>query len=134
MELQSSRLKSNLQSINSFFKVFTNVGYPTVAGVLTVSSLFTNSLSGLSQFIQVIEFCILMELFNFEYDPVMGDFLEALRGATGLDILPMPLNDWASGLHNSIAGVWKGKLSKVDFKPYLFQEIGYPGVFILVRK
>ena len=134
VEIQSSRLNSTLQSIRTLLKVSKNVGYMTAAGVLTVSSLFTTSLSGLSQFIQIIEFSMLMELFNFEFDTVLGGFFESIRESSGLDLLPMPINDWASGLQNSVAGIWKGKLSRVDFDPYLFQEVGYLGLLSLVKK
>ena len=122
-----------MSNIKTGTKEVTRIGYYLSGGLVILSSLFTNSLSSLSQLIQIIELCILMELFNFEFDPIIGDFLAGLREATGSSIVKMPLNDLASGLHNSGAGIWKGKLSMVGSKPYLFQEIGYPGLLMLVK-
>ena len=132
VDLKSEREDWFLQLITRIMKGITWVGYYMGAGILAFSSLFTNSLSSLSQLIQIIELCILMELFNFEFDPIIGKFLAELRNVTGSTIFKMPLNDKASGLHNSEAGIWKGKLSRVGFRPYLFQEIGYGGILMLV--
>ena len=133
-QVQSAREVSNLKTVNSFVGASTSASFAIGPLIIVVSSLFTNSLTGLSQFIQVIELCILMELFNFEFDPLVSNFLEAIREASGLDVLPIPLNEMSSGLHNSVAGVWKGKLSMIGSKPYLLQEIGYPGLFSMVIK
>ena len=103
------------------------------AGVLSVSSLFTNSLSCLSKLIQIIEFTSLMELFNFEYDPILGSFLRRLAKMTKFDLIPFPVNDWVSDVTNSQASQWKGKLSETEMKPYYLQELGYIGLIMLVR-
>ena len=133
IEVQTERQSSIQRTTNTIVRISMSVGYFIAAVVLMISSFFTNSLSSLSQFIQLVELCVLLEYFNFEFDPMIGDFLESIReAASSLEILPMPLNDWASGLHNSVAGVWKGKLSEVDFNAYFFQEVGYAGIIMLV--
>ena len=104
------------------------------AGILSVSSVFTNSLSCLSKLIQIIEFTSLMEVFNFEYDPILGSFLRKLSEMTKFDLIPFPVNDWVSDVRNSKASQWKGKLSQAGMKPYYLQELGYVGLIMLVRK
>ena len=103
------------------------------AGILSVSSLFTNSLSCLSKLIQIIEFTSLIEFFNFEYDPILGSFLSRLSELTKFDLIPFPVNDWVSHVGNSEGSQWKGKLSQAGMKPYYLQELGYVGLIMLVR-
>ena len=124
----------------STFKALSSVGPQAAratvtagAGALTISALFSNSLSCLSKLIQIIEFSCLLELYNFDYDPTLGQFLNKLNEMTKFDLIPMPLNKLASRVSNSKAGPWAGKLSKVDTKPYLLQEVGYPGLLLIVR-
>ena len=100
--------------------------------VLTVSSLFTNSLACMSKLVQIIEFSCLMENFNFNFDPVLGNFLRELADMTSLKFVPLPLSDLVSSTSNSVASPWKGKLSLVGMNPYVLQEIGYPGLLLLV--
>ena len=102
-------------------------------GILSVSSLFTNSLSCLSKLIQIIEFTGLIEFFNFEYDPILGSFLGKLSKMTEFDLIPFPVNDWVSDVRNSKASQWKGKLSETEINPYFLQELGYVGLIMLVR-
>ena len=75
-----------------------------------------------------------MEVFNFEYDPILGSFLRKLSEMTKFDLIPFPVNDWVSDVRNSKASQWKGKLSQSEMKPYYLQELGYVGVIMLVRK
>ena len=84
--------------------------------------------------IQIIEFTAMLELYNFEYDPELGKLMNRLGDVTEFDVIPMPLNDWASRVENSIAAPWAGKLSEAGAKPYLLQEAGYPGLLLIVRK
>ena len=107
-------------------------GKSTAITALSISSLFSNALSGLSKLIQVIEFTTLMSLFNFKYDPVLSSFLSKLSRMTSLELIPFPLNDWLSDVSNSIASQWKGKASETEMKPYLLQELGYAGLLLQV--
>ena len=134
VEVQTKTEKSRMASLTKIVGVTSTIGYSGAAGALTFSSLFSGSLSSLSHLIQIVEFGIPMELFNFKFDPVLGKFMASLRQATDFKMIPMPLNKLASDTHNSKAGAWKGKLSMIDMKPYLFQEIGYPGILIIVKK
>ena len=112
-------------------------GARAVAGssvvALSASSIFTNSLSCLSKLIQIIEFTSLIEIFNFAYDPILGSFLNKLSKMTKFDLIPFPVNDWVSGVRNSKASQWKGKLSESGMRPYYLQELGYVGLLMLVK-
>jgi hypothetical protein len=74
-----------------------------------------------------------MELFNVEFDQSMGGLLRAIAESTEFNLLQVPLQSLFSKVDNSVATQWKGKLSQVDIAPYMLQDIGYPGVILLVR-
>ena len=109
-----------------------SVGLAASIGTLSISSIFTNSLSFLSKLIQMIEFTGMLGLFNFEYDPLLGAFLEKIAKMTEFNLIPFPLNDAVSDNTNSIASQWKGKLSEAEMGPYLLQEFGYTGIPMIV--
>jgi hypothetical protein len=82
--------------------------------------------------IQIIEFTSFMELFNVEFDLSMGSLLRAISEATEFNLLTVPTKSFYSELENGKATQWKGKLSEVGVAPYMLQDIGYPGVILLV--
>jgi hypothetical protein len=112
----------------------TSFGTTGAVGVVSGASLFSNALAFLTKMIQIIEFTSFMELFNVEYDASMGGLLRAIANATELKLLNVPTGSLFSNADFTVATQWKGKLSQVDVVPYILQEIGYPGVILLVSK
>ena len=105
----------------------------TSSAALFIGSIFTNSLSFLSKLIQIIEFTGLMELFNVKFDQMMGQFLSQINEATEFNFVGFFTNKVTDTVENSIASQWKGKLSEKEVKPYLLQDLGYPGLAMMVR-
>lgn len=124
---------STLNIISTSSKGTSAGALATSSGTVAVSSLFSNAMASLSKLIQIIEFSALMELYNVDYDQNMGKFLRSVNEATEFELLISPTEKIVDAVKNSIAGVWKGKLSKVDSKPLLLQDLGYPGILLIVN-
>jgi hypothetical protein len=101
-------------------------------GILSLSSLFSNALAFLSKLIQIIEFSGLMEYFNVDFDENLGIFLRELNKATSFDLMNLPLKKYSKSFRNTIAGPYRGKLTRVEIPPYFIQEVGYPGIVMIV--
>jgi hypothetical protein len=74
-----------------------------------------------------------MEYYNVDFDPNLGIFLNELNEATSFELLLIPAKKYSRSVENSIAGPYKGKLSKVGIPAYFIEELGYPGIFIIVK-
>ena len=98
-----------------------------------LASAVSNRTAIFSRLIQIVDFCCLLELLNFKFDPVIGRLLRRINDGSGIQFLTHQINDWASGLRNSLAGPWRGKLSEVELSPYLLQEIGFLTLIMIVR-
>ena len=125
--------KEVIEVISKVSKPTTGAAYYGGIAALSFSSLFSDMLAGASKLIQIIEFSCMMENFNFDYDPVLGYFLSNLTEITNFDVIKPPFESTVSSTWNSVAAQWKGKLSELEIKPYVLQELGYPGVILLVR-
>ena len=55
-----------------------------------MSSLFGNSLSFLSKMIQIMEFTAFMELYNVNFDPILGNVLRIIATVTEVEFLNVP--------------------------------------------
>jgi len=102
-------------------------------GLLTTSSICSNLLAFLSKLIQIIEFSGLMEYYNIDFDDNLGIFLSHLNEVTDFKMMNIPDNSYNHILENSRAGPYKGKLSKTDIPPYFLQDLGYPGIIMMVK-
>ena len=151
-----SKVASNMVgSIGTGGETGGSVGGAVAIGLMTCSSLFTNSLSFLSKPIQVIEFAGKLKLFNFEFDPLLGNLLGKIgkmtnyerkgnrEGGSNQEVktqTPTPgnrrvlafFNEMVSDHHNSKASQWKGKLSSTGVAPYFLQQAGYIGIPMIV--
>lgn len=130
-----SKISSGLQSSLNAIKGIAGVAGGTVVaggvGALTLSSLMGNSLGFLTKMIQIIEFTALMQLFNVEYDRTLKQLLSSVAMLTDIQILSFPTEPiLEEQVENSIAGQYKGKLSKVGIPPWILQEIGYLGILL----
>ena len=117
-------------------KITTSVGsattYTASMGLLSASSLCSNTLAFLSKLVQIIEFSALMEFYNIDFDPNLGLFLNQLNEATSFNLLALPNNKYSRSVENSIAAPFKGKLSRVKIPPYFVEDMGYPGIAMIV--
>jgi hypothetical protein len=73
-----------------------------------------------------------MEYYNVDFDENLGIFLRELNEATSFDLMNLPQKKYSKSLRNSIAGPYRGKLSKIGIPPYFIQEVGYPGLIMIV--
>ena len=126
-------MSNTIGALNIGASVGATTGYTVSIGILSVSSLCSNALAFLSKLIQIIEFSALMEYYNVDFDPNLGIFLNRLNEATNFNLLTLPETKYSQAVENSVAAPYKGKLSKVELPPYFIQDLGYPGVIMIVR-
>ena len=124
-------LQNSIDGVGTASRQAASAGVFAFIGTLTLSSLCTNSLSGISKLIQIVEFTAMIALFNFEFDPLLGNFFSQLAKMTEFDLIPFPINDLVSNLENSIASQWKGKISEAEIAPEYLQEFGYTGILMV---
>ena len=120
-------VSKGLVSISRFASIIASLS-------MVVAACLPTQLLVFSRLIQVIEFNFLLELINIEYHPVVGSLLRNLNNQRPLKLLSGFVSEFVSSLISSKAGVWKGKLSWVDLKPLVLQEIGYVSMLALVSK
>jgi len=101
-------------------------------GLVIISSFFSNSFSFLSKMIQIIEFTAFMELYNVHYDHTLGSILRFISETTEVEILEIDTTSVIDDLEYTRAGIFKGKLTEIGVKPYLFQNLDYPGVILIL--
>ena len=127
--VNSKQVTSAVDAVGAGTETAGSTGLAASIGTLSISSLCRTSMSFLSKLVQMIEFSSMLRLFNFEYEPLLGGFLEKNKGKS---IIPFPLIDKISNYKNSIASQWKGKLSEAKMAPYFLQEFGYTGIPVIV--
>lgn len=127
----SEGFKKTIQAISSVTAASGAIS-STSTGIVVASSLFSNSLSFLSKMIQIMEFTAFMELYNVNFDPILGNVLRFIAEATEVELMAVPSENMYQKLDHGKAGIFKGKLSEIGIKPYLIQNIGYPGLLLVV--
>ena len=130
----SKALQDSVDAIGTASQEGASAGVAATAGALSISSFFTNSLSCFSKLIQIIEFTGMIGLFNFKFDPLLGNYFNKIAKMTEFDMIPFPLNDLVSNLGNSIASQWKGKISETEFAPDYLQGFGFTGILMAVSR
>lgn len=131
--IASKSAKATLSSISKGSQTTVAVTKAVSFGALSLSRLFSNALACLSKLLQIIEFMGLMQFFNLDYEEAMGGFLRAVNEGTEFDLLKSPTNKMIKGVEHSTAGQWKGKLSQLETHPLVLQDLGYPGIILLVK-
>ena len=121
-------IQGTVDAIGAVSSQAASTGVAASVGTISLSSLFTNSLSSLTKFVQVVEFTGTIGLFNFKFDPLLGSFLSQLSKMTEFDLIPFPINAMVSNLGNSIASQWKGQISVAGMAPDYLQQFGYTGI------
>ena len=124
---------STIESISFLTQSSVRGVFITSSIVLSISPLCTNGFTFVSKLIQIIEFSALMEFYNFNIDVNLGTFLRCFNELLEFNILESPTASYVPKIQYSKAGQWKGKLSEADTKPTLLQELGYPGILLMVR-
>lgn len=120
-------------SVTKAGKISSTVSVSASSATLAVSSMFSNALASLSKLVQIIEFSALMELYNVDYDQIMADFLRKISSATEFTLLNSPFEKFVDTKDHSVASIWKGKLSKIGSQPLFLQDLGYPGILMMVK-
>lgn len=86
----------------------------------------------LAKMIQIIEFTGLMEYYNIYFDATLAEILRAINESTEFTLLNLPIKDTVNTLANSKAAIFRGKLTALDFPPYILQDLGYPGILMIL--
>jgi hypothetical protein len=79
-----------------------------------------------------MEFVAYMQLFNLDFDPILGNVLQTIADTTEITILNIDTGRMYSDLNHSIAGIYKGSLTKHGFEPYILQNTSYIGILLMV--
>lgn len=73
-----------------------------------------------------------MEYYNVSFDSVLSNMLHEINEATELKLFNLPIGKKLNTLENSKAATWRGKLTALDKPPYILQELGYPGIIMVI--
>lgn len=73
-----------------------------------------------------------MEYYNIYFDTTLAEILRAINESTEFTLLNLPIKDTVNTLANSKAAIFRGKLTALDFPPYILQDLGYPGILMIL--
>jgi hypothetical protein len=131
-KILSETVQSTIGALQLTNEVASQGSLASSVGLFSISSLWSNAFAFLSKLIQIIEFTALMQFYNLSFDENLGIFLNALNEATTFELLTIPSNSYTKSVLNSVAAPSRGKLTKLDIPPYFIEDLGYPGIIMIV--